>query len=142
MLIRILSTKFGLMALGAAVSLFTAVGIVSGQVVASAPDNLIAPVTGRESAIASVVELVWTTHLLAIGILLFAVGLLAPNPFRARIGTVGVVALLGSQIIAVILAGNYGYDGMSDSDPSLEGPIIFVCSIFTLIACLSKWNAR
>lgn len=137
---RLLNTRFWLMALGTLLTLFGALGIFSGQAAASAPNYWIEPLTERELDIASVVELVWVAHMLAIGLMLFAIGLLAPDPIRARIGAIAVVAAIGSQFLAAGTASSYGYNGFSGFD--VFAALIMALPIITLIACVSKWNAR
>ena len=94
---RLLNTRFWLMAMGALLSAFTIIGFATGATVTGAQDFWSEPLSESEMNIAIVVELAWNAHILGMGIILLALGLLAANPVRARIGAIAVVAVMGSK---------------------------------------------
>ena len=137
---RLLNTRFWLMAMGALLSAFTIIGFATGAIVTGAQDFWSEPLSESEMNIAIVVELAWNAHILGMGIILLALGLLAANPVRARIGAIAVVAVMGSQFLAAGASVASGYGGFNGLD--IVAPAIMIVPLITLIACLTKLNAR
>ena len=137
---RLLNTRFWLMAMGALLSAFTIIGFATGAIVTGAQDFWSEPLSESEMNIAIVVELAWNAHILGMGIILLALGLLAANPVRARIGAIAVVAVMGSQFLAAGASAAHGYGGFNGLN--LVALAIMIVPLITLIACLTKLNAR
>ena len=137
---RLLNTRFWLMAMGALLSAFTIIGFATGAIVTGAQDFWSEPLSESEMNIAIVVELAWNAHILGMGIILLALGLLAANPVRARIGAIAVVAVMGSQFLAAGASAAYGYGGFNGLN--LVALAIMIVPLITLIACLTKLTAR
>ncbi|MDA2983770.1 MAG: hypothetical protein O2980_01285, partial [Actinomycetota bacterium] len=92
-----------------------------------------------ETDMAAVIELVWVAHVLLIGVIILAIGLLAAEPLRARLGAIAIGALVVSQFLAGGLASGYDYqfaDGLAAAAPFL------VVMVIGLAACVVNWNAN
>ena len=119
---------------------------IEGAVVkGSKPIKVKDETTGKEKELQTVdvkrsFELAWNAHILGMGIILLALGLLAANPVRARIGAIAVVAVMGSQFLAAGASAAYGYGGFNGLD--IVALAIMIVPLITLIACLTKLNAR
>ncbi|MGB0717853.1 MAG: hypothetical protein ACPGO7_00835 [Alphaproteobacteria bacterium] len=135
-----LNSKVWLMIAGAFLVILGSVGLISGQAAESASTFWPNGLTDSELNIAKVIEVVWTVHVLGMGIILFAIGLLAANPIGARIGSIGMIAVLGSQFMAGGLAAGYGYAGFEGFN-AFAAVFMFI-NLVTLISCLSKINAK
>lgn len=73
-------------------------------------------------------------------VVILAIGLLAADPLRARLGVVAMVAFALSQVLSAGTAAQFGYGGAGDM-----GPIAFVIigvPLLTLITCAVRWNSR
>ena len=134
------NTRFWLLASGTLFTVFPTIAALSGQTVAGAPAYWPGTLSDREAEIAAVVELAWGFHILALGLVILAIGLLAADPLRARLGVVAMVAFALSQGLSAGTAAQFGYGGAGDM-----GPIAFVIigvPLLTLITCAVRWNSR
>ena len=86
------------------------------------------------------VEVVWFAHMLGMGVMIFAIGLFVADPVRARVGAIAVIAVMGTQFIAVGMASSYGYNGFSGFN--IIAAVLMLIPLITLIACLSKVRGR
>jgi Na+/proline symporter len=103
-----------------------------------APDYWDRDLTPFETDMASVIELVWVAHVTFIGVIILAIGLMASEPLRARLGAIAIGSLGGSQLLAGGLASGYDYqfaDGAAAAAPFL------VMMALGLAACVANWNA-
>lgn len=137
---KFFNTRLWLLASGTLFTVFPTISALSGQTVAGAPGYWTGTLSDREAEIAAVVELAWGFHILALGLVILAIGLLATDPLRARLGVVAILAFGLSQGLSAGTAAPFGYGGAGDM-----GPIAFVViglPLLTLIACAVKWNAK
>ena len=135
---RFLNTKVWLTIVGLLASLGSAGAIVAGVPVDTAPDYWDRDLTPFETDMAAVIELVWIAHVMLIGVIILAIGLLAAEPLRARLGAIAIGALGGAQFLAGGLASGYDYqfaDGLAAGAP------FFVMMVIGLAACVVNWNA-
>lgn len=137
---KFFNTRFWLLASGTLFSVFPSIGALSGQTVAGAPAFWSGTLSDTEAEIAAVVELAWGFHIVALGLVILGIGLLASDPLRARLGVVAMVAFGLSQGLSAGTAAQFGYGGAGDM-----GPIAFVIigvPLLTLITCVVRWNSR
>jgi len=137
---KLLNTRFWLLVTGSLFTIFPTIAALSGSTVASAPDYWPRPLTESEAEIAAVVELAWGFHILALGLVIIAIALLAADPLRARLGVVAVVAFAVSQILSAGTAAQFGYGG-ADGMGAFAIVVIGI-PLLTLIACAVNWNRK
>jgi len=137
---KILNTRFWLLATGTLFTVFPTIGALSGQTVASAPSYWPGTLSAREAEIAAVVELAWNFHILALGLVILGIGLLAPEPLRARLGVIAMVGFALSQVLSAGTAAQFGY-GAADGLDAFAFVVIGV-PLLTLITCAVRWNAK
>ena len=134
----IFNTRFWLLVSGTLFTAFTTLGALTADFTVEARDFWTDSLTDREAEIAAVVELFGTFHTLALGLVILAIGLLATDPLRARLGFVAIVAFFLGAFLSAGTAFQFGYD------PGFP-PIAFVIvgiPLVTLIACAVRWNSR
>ena len=132
------NTRFWLLVSGTLFTAFTTIGALTTDFTVEARGYWADSLSDREAEIAAVVELVFTFHILALGLVILAIGLLATDPLRARLGVVATAAFFLSQFLSAGTAVQFGYD------PGFP-PIAFVIvgiPLVTLIACAVRWNSR
>jgi hypothetical protein len=137
---KFFNTRFWLLASGTLFTVFPTIGALSGQTVSGAPAFWTGTLSDREAEIAAVVELAWGFHILALGLVILAIGLLASDPLRARLGVVAMIAFALSQGLSAGTSAQFGYGGAGDM-----GPFAFVViglPLLTLITCVVRWNSR
>jgi hypothetical protein len=137
---KILNTRFWLLATGTLFTIFPTINALSGQTVASAPSYWPGTLSAREAEIAAVVELAWGFHILALGLVALAIALLSPDPLRARLGVVVTVAFALSQGLSAGTAAQFGYGGTDGM--GLFAIVVIGVPLITLITCAVRWNAR
>jgi len=137
---RILNSRLWLIIMGLMLTAFMLIGLVSGQVVDGAATFWNRELTENELNMAAVIEIVWSAHVLGMGIMILGIGLFAADPVRARVGAVAVLAAMGSQFLAAIWSANFGYAGANGFNAFAV--LIMVVPLITLISCFSKLNAR
>jgi len=135
---RFLNTRVWLMIVSLLALLGSAGAIVSGMAVDMAPDYWDRDLTPFETDMASVIELVWTAHVTFIGIIILAIGLMASEPLRARLGAIAIGSLGGSQLLAGSLAS--GYDYQFAAGAAAAAPFLAVMAL-GFAACVANWNA-
>jgi len=137
-----LDTRFWLLVTGILFTVFPTIAAVSGSTVAGAPDywTSLGALSDREAAIAAVVELAWGFHILGLGLVILAIGILATNPLRARLGVVAMVGFALSQILSAGTAAQFGYGG-TDAMGAFAFVVIGV-PLLTLITCAVSWNKK
>jgi len=89
---------------------------------------------------AAVVELAWGFHILALGLVVLGIGLLATDPLRARLGVIAMVGFALSQVLSAGTAAQFGYGG-ADAMGAF-GIVVIGVPLLTLITCAVRWNAR
>lgn len=140
---KLLNTRAWLLATGTLFTVFPTLGALSGETVSGAAQYWPgASLTEKEAEIAAVVELAWGFHILALGLVVIAIALLAnTEPVRARLGAVSMLAFALSQGLSAGTAAQFGYGGAGDM-----GPIAFVIigiPTITLIACVAaSWTTK
>ena len=142
---KLLNTRFWLLATGTLFTLWPTFLAVSGEAVSGAaaywPETTL---TEKEAEIAAVVELAWIFHILAIGLVVLAIALLTnTEQVRARLGTVAMLAFGLSQGLSVGTAAQFGYGGATASGPIavLIAVLMFGLPTITLIACIAaRWT--
>ena len=137
---RILNTRFWLLATGTLFTVFPTINALSGQTVDNAPSYWPGTLSAREAEIAAVVELAWGFHILALGLVALAIALLSPDPLRARLGVVVTVAFALSQGLSAGTAAQFGYGGTDGM--GLFVIVVIGVPLITLITCAVRWNAR
>ena len=135
---RFLNTKVWLTIAGLLASLGSVVAIVGGWAVDMAPDYWDRDLTPFETDMASVIELVWVAHVTFIGVIILAIGLMASERLRARLGAIAIGSLGGSQVLAGSLASGYDYQF---ADGAAAGAPFFAVTVLGLAACVANWNA-
>ena len=135
---RFLNTKVWLTIVGLLASLGSIVAIVFGWAVDMAPDYWDRDLTPFETDMASVIKLVWAAHSAFIGVIILAIGLMASEPLRARLGAIAIGSLGGSQFLAGGLASGYDYQF---ADGAAAGAPFFAVTVLGLAACVANWNA-
>ena len=89
---------------------------------------------------AGVVELAWGFHILALGLVVLGIGLLATDPLRARLGVIAMVGFAVSQILSAGTGAQFGYGG-ADAMGAFAIVVIGV-PLLTLVTCAVRWNSR
>ena len=135
---RFLNTKVWLTIVSLLALLGSAGAIVSGMAVDMAPDYWDRDLTPFETDMASVIELVWTAHVTFIGVIILAIGLMASERLRARLGAIAIGSLVGSQLLAGSLAS--GYDYQFAAGAAAAAPFLVVMAL-GFAACVANWNA-
>ncbi|MGA1701817.1 MAG: hypothetical protein ACO4BY_11900 [Candidatus Nanopelagicales bacterium] len=135
---RFLNTRVWLTIVSLLALLGFVVGVVFGEAVDAAPDYWDRDLTPFETDMASVIELVWVAHVTFIGVIILAIGLMASERLRARLGAIAIGSLGGSQLLAGSLASGYGYQF---ADGAAAGAPFFAVTVLGLAACVANWNA-
>jgi len=139
---KFFNTRFWLLASGTLFTVFPTIAALSGSTVADAPAYWASfgPLSDREAAMAAVVELAWGFHILALGLVILGIALLASEPLRARLGVVAMVGFALSQVLSAGTAAQFGYGG-ADAMGAF-GIVVIGVPLLTLITCAVRWNAR
>ena len=139
---KFFNTRFWLLATGTLFTVFPTIAALSGSTVdgASAYWTSLGSLSDREAAMAAVVELAWGFHILALGLVILGIALLAPEPLRARLGVVAMVGFALSQVLSAGTAAQFGYGG-ADAMGAF-GIVVIGVPLLTLITCAVRWNAR
>jgi len=135
---RFLNTRVWLMIVSLLALLGSAGAIVSGMAVDMAPDYWDRDLTPFETDMASVIELVWVAHVAFIGVIILAIGLMASERLRARLGAIAIGSFGGSQLLAGSLAS--GYDYQFAAGAAAAAPFLAVMAL-GFAACVANWNA-
>ena len=140
---KLLNTRFWLLATGTLFTVFPTLGALSGETISGAaaywPETTL---TEKEAEIAAVVELAWGFHILAIGLVVLAIALLTnTEQVRARLGAVAMLAFALSQGLSAGTAAQFGYGGAADMGPI--SVVIIGLPTITLIACIAaRWTTK
>jgi len=139
---KFFNTRFWLLASGTLFTVFPTIAALSGSTVSGAPAYWASfgALSDRETAIAVVVELAWGFHVLGLGLVILAIGLLATDPLRARLGVVAMVGFALSQLLSAGTAAQFGYGG-ADAMGAFAIVVMGV-PLLTLIACAVSWNKK
>jgi len=139
---KFFNTRFWLLASGTLFTVFPTIAALSGSTVADAPAYWASfgSLSDREAAMAAVVELAWGFHILALGLVVLGISLLATDPLRARLGVIAMVGFALSQVLSAGTAAQFGYGG-ADAMGAF-GIVVIGVPLLTLITCAVRWNAR
>jgi hypothetical protein len=141
---KLLNTRFWLLATGTLFTLWPTFLALSGEAVSGAaaywPETTL---TEKEAEIAAVVELAWGFHILALGLVIIAIALLTnTEQVRARLGAVAMLAFVLSQGLSAGTAAQFGYAG-TDAMPPIVSIVVGGIPLITLIACIAaRWTTK